>query len=50
MVRILVGTFIEIGKHKLFPEDMRRILESGNRDNAGPTVPACGLCLEKVYY
>lgn len=50
MVRILVGTFIEIGRHRMQESDMKRILESGDRDKAGPTAPAHGLCLEKVYY
>lgn len=50
MVRILVGTFIEIGRHRMQASDIRRILESGDRDEAGPTAPAHGLCLMKVYY
>lgn len=50
MVRILVGTFIEIGRHKMSESDIRQALESGDRNKAGPTAPAHGLCLEKVYY
>jgi len=50
MVRILVGTFIEIGRHRMPESDMKRILESRDRDEAGPTAPAHGLCLEEVYY
>jgi tRNA pseudouridine38-40 synthase len=50
MVRILVGTFIEIGRHRMLESDIKRILESGDRDKAGPTAPAHGLCLERVYY
>ncbi|NLX69683.1 MAG: tRNA pseudouridine(38-40) synthase TruA [Clostridiales bacterium] len=50
MVRILVGTFIEIGRHKMTPSGMKYILESGERANAGPTAPPHGLCLEEVYY
>lgn len=50
MVRILVGTLLEVGAGRLQPEDMTAILEAKDRQLAGPTAPACGLCLEKVDY
>jgi tRNA pseudouridine38-40 synthase len=50
MVRNITGTLIEIGLKKRKPEDMQSILRSGNRQNAGKTAPAKGLCLEKVFY
>lgn len=50
MVRNLVGTLIEIGRGKLQAGDMKRILNSRDRRNAGPTAPAQGLCLWKVEY
>jgi len=50
MVRILVGTFLEIGRGRLRPEQMGRILEGGDRRAAGPLVPACGLYLHRVGY
>ena len=50
MVRILVGTLLEVGAGRLQPEDMVTILEARDRRQAGPTAPACGLCLEKVDY
>ena len=50
MVRILVGTLLEVGRGNLRPEDMADILASQNRSRAGETVPACGLCLEEVRY
>ncbi|MGI6151716.1 MAG: tRNA pseudouridine(38-40) synthase TruA [Christensenellales bacterium] len=50
MVRIIVGTLIEIGKGKLEAKDMRRILESRDRMQAGPTAPAKGLTLVCVDY
>lgn len=50
MVRILVGTFVEIGREKRDPEDMPTILESKDRKQAGPTVPAHGLFLVSVEY
>ena len=50
MVRILVGTLLEVGAGRFQPEDMTTILEAKDRRLAGPTAPACGLCLEKVDY
>lgn len=45
MVRIIVGTLIEVGQGKRKPEQMREILEGRNRYLAGPTAPAKGLQL-----
>ena len=50
MVRILVGTFLEIGRGRLEPEVMGRILSAGDRRGAGPLVAACGLYLVRVGY
>ena len=50
MVRNIVGTLIEIGRGKLAPEDIQRILEGRDRGLAGPTAPAQGLCLVRVEY
>lgn len=50
MVRILVGTLLEVGRGNLRPEDMADILASQDRSRAGETVPACGLCLTEVRY
>lgn len=50
MVRILTGTLLEAGYHRLRPEDMDRILEAKDRKKAGPTAPACGLTMMKVDY
>lgn len=50
MVRILVGTLLEVGRGNLRPEDMADILASQDRSQAGETVPACGLCLTEVRY
>ena len=50
MVRILTGTLIEVGLHKKRPEEMTRILESLDREQAGFTAPAQGLCLLRVEY
>ena len=50
MVRNIVGTLLEVGSGKLLPEDMLAILKSRDRRRAGPTAPACGLCLVRVEY
>ena len=49
-VRIIVGTLVEIGKGKIKSEDVKKIIESKNRSEAGPTAPAHGLYLLKVEY
>ena len=50
MVRIIVGTLLEIGAGDREAEEMAQILESGDRKNAGQTLPAQGLFLKKVTY
>ena len=50
MVRILVGTMLRVAQGKFQPEDMPKILAAMDRNKAGPTAPACGLCLDKVFY
>lgn len=50
MVRILTGTLVEVGLGIKAPQDILCILESQTRSEAGPTAPAHGLCMEKVYY
>lgn len=50
MVRNIVGTLIEVGRGKLVADDLGRILEARDRNCAGPTAPARGLCLVKVEY
>jgi tRNA pseudouridine38-40 synthase len=50
MVRNVVGTLVEVGRGKLAPQDLARILEARDRTRAGPTAPAQGLCLVKVEY
>ena len=50
MVRIIVGTLIEIGVAKRPEDDVKRIIESKDRRNAGYTAPAKGLTLVEVYY
>jgi tRNA pseudouridine38-40 synthase len=50
MVRILVGTFVEIGRGVWPAAYLRQILEAHDRREAGPTVPAHGLYLINVNY
>ncbi|MCD7838731.1 MAG: tRNA pseudouridine(38-40) synthase TruA [Clostridiales bacterium] len=50
MVRILVGTLLEVGYGRMAPEQMEEILEARDRRLAGPTAPPEGLCLVKVDY
>lgn len=50
MVRNMAGTLIEVGRGKLTPRDVPRILAARDRTQAGPTAPAQGLCLVKVHY
>ena len=50
MIRIMTGTLIEVGNGTKKPDDIPHILESKVRENAGFTVPAEGLALQKVEY
>ena len=50
MVRIIVGTLLEVGEGKRAAEDMAAILASRDRMEAGPTAPAQGLTLWSVKY
>lgn len=50
MVRIIVGTLIEIGSKGLEPEHMQNVIAGKNRKLAGPTKPAYPLILRSVSY
>jgi tRNA pseudouridine38-40 synthase len=50
MVRNIVGTLIDIGRGRLIPGSMAKILKAKDRRQAGPAAPARGLCLLKVKY
>jgi tRNA pseudouridine38-40 synthase len=50
MVRTIVGTLVEIGAGRREPGAMEAILASRHREAAGPTAPACGLCLVRVAF
>ena len=50
MVRILIGTLVEVGEGKRTPDSMPAILDSLDRQQAGVTMPPQGLTLETVLY
>ena len=50
MVRNIVGTLVEVGMARRAAADVPRLLAARDRTLAGPTVPACGLCLTQVNY
>ena len=50
MVRIIAGTLMEVGRGKYSPGEIKRIIGSRDRAQAGPTAPACGLTLVKYEF
>ena len=50
MVRIIAGTLVEIGRGRREPELVDDILTERDRQRAGPTLAASGLCLEWIRY
>ena len=50
MVRVIVGTCVEIGRGRMAPDAMGAILASGDRRRAGPLAPAAGLYFLDVGY
>jgi tRNA pseudouridine38-40 synthase len=50
MVRAVAGTLLDLGKGRITMDDYRIIIISKNRSDAGESVPACGLFLEKISY
>ena len=49
MVRILVGTMLEVGRGRISACQIPQIIAAENRQAAGPTAPPQGLCLEEVF-
>lgn len=49
MVRIMVGTLLEIGRGERSVESLLSLF-GGAREDAGELIPACGLCLMEVTY
>jgi tRNA pseudouridine38-40 synthase len=50
MVRIMVGTLVEVGRGKIRPAAIPALFNGKNGATAGMTAPAHGLCLVEVYY
>ncbi|MEG1773718.1 MAG: tRNA pseudouridine(38-40) synthase TruA, partial [Oscillospiraceae bacterium] len=50
MVRIMVGTLLELERGRLASGSIPEILASRERERAGLTAPACGLWLDEVFY
>jgi len=50
MVRLIVGTLIDVGRGRLPPGTVKRLLEEPGSGQAGQCAPGRGLCLEKVEY
>lgn len=50
MVRAIVGTMLEIGSHKIEPDQIRTIIEAKDRLKAGRSAKAEGLSLVKIEY
>jgi tRNA pseudouridine38-40 synthase len=48
MVRIMVGTLVEVGLGRYQPQDVARMIEARDRRAAGPTAPPHGLYLQWV--
>lgn len=50
MVRIMVGTLLAVNQGRIPENKIAEIIAAENRKAAGPTAPACGLYLNKVFY
>ena len=50
MVRILVGTLLEVGRGRRMPASLAELLAARDRRRAGKTAPPHGLCLVEVHY
>ncbi len=50
MVRIIAGTLIYVNEDKLSLNDIKKAIETANREYAGKTLSPCGLYLNKVFY
>ena len=50
MVRAVVGTLVEVGRHRLSLDDFRKVVEGRRRTEAGESMPAHALFLENITY
>jgi len=49
MIRIMVGTLVQVGRGRLDTDTVKKTLESGKREEAGITAPPQGLILNETY-
>ncbi|MBL0701759.1 MAG: hypothetical protein JJV90_01420 [Spiroplasma sp.] len=50
MIRIIVGTLIEVGRGKVKPDQIKKIIDSKDRTQAGVTINPEGLYLMQIDY
>ncbi len=50
MVRIIVGTLLDASRGIYLPEDIKKMIDSRDRNAAGATAPPHGLYLDEVFY
>jgi tRNA pseudouridine38-40 synthase len=50
MVRKIVGALLDVGRGRLQPSDIPRLVELRDRTQSGPTAPPQGLCLASIEY
>jgi len=50
MVRNLVGALLMVGRGRITPDELKKILRGRDRRHLGPTVPAHALTLVRVWY
>ena len=50
MVRAVVGTLVEVGRHRMTLAQFREVIEGKQRTQAGESMPAHALFLEKIEY
>ncbi len=50
MVRAIVGTLVEVGRHRMTLDDFRQVIEGRKRTQAGESMPGHALFLERIEY
>lgn len=50
MVRAVVGTLVDVGRHRLTLADFRNVIEKGTRTAAGESMPGNALFLDNIEY
>ena len=50
MVRIMVGTLLEVSRGAIQPQEVEKMIQSRDREQAGTTAPPWGLYLNRVFY